>query len=63
MLAKLWTETVGERGIPFELMDRLSVLAEARRHPELRSHIEKWETIKSEGLRTQTAAPAAPADC
>ena len=46
MLATLWNETIGERGIPFEPNDRGRVVTDARQHPELRTHIEKWEAIR-----------------
>lgn len=52
-LAKLWYEILGANPIPFDVKKRKKLIEKGRAHPELKRHIEAWETMKADGFRLQ----------
>lgn len=49
VLASIWEECLGPRAIPFDPVKRQQMIEDARQHPEMRRHLEKWEQKKREG--------------
>jgi molecular chaperone HtpG len=49
MIAKIWHKCLGARAIPFDPAAREALIADGKRHAELKRHIEAWEEMKRTG--------------
>ncbi|MDO9105707.1 MAG: ATP-binding protein [Methylovulum sp.] len=51
LLEKIWNECLESNPIPFDPAARRALIEKGRQHPELKSHIEKWEEMKRTGSK------------
>ncbi|HEX7333106.1 MAG TPA: hypothetical protein VF290_16500 [Pyrinomonadaceae bacterium] len=54
MIARIWDECLGARAIPFDSAEREALIADGKKHPELKRHIEAWEEMKRTGSKWVT---------
>jgi hypothetical protein len=59
MIAGIWNECLGARAIPFDPAEREACIADGRKHPELKRHIEAWEELKRTGSKWVTGEEGA----
>jgi hypothetical protein len=54
MIARIWNETLGARAIPFNPVERDALIADGKKHSELKRHIDAWEELKRTGSKWVT---------
>lgn len=51
LIAKIWEECIGARAIPFDPIAREALIADGRKHIELKRHIESWQKMRKSGSK------------
>ncbi len=49
IIAKIWNECLGAKGIPFDTSSREALIAEGYEHAELKRHLDAWQEMKRSG--------------